>query len=109
MKPNQVVEFLRRYNKWRRGDETLTMEDPAMIGNALDEACDTIDRLTAEIVGWNNKWQCAVEMAALAEAKLATSETETADFKRMIKRLKAQLTAALDEIVRIRLDERKGK
>ena len=74
MKPNQLVEFLRRHNRWRRGDESLTMEDPAMIGNALDMACDTIESQ-----------------------------------ERMIERLKIQLTAALDEIVRIRLDERNGK
>ena len=63
MKPNQLVEFLRRYNRWRRGDESLIMEDPAMIGNALDMACETI------------------------EAQ-----------ERMIERLKAQLTKALEVV-----------
>ena len=63
MKPNQLVEFLRRYNRWRRGDESLTMEDPAMIGNALDMASETI------------------------EAQ-----------ERMIERLKAQLTKALEVV-----------
>ena len=72
MNPNQLVEFIRRYNRWRRGDESLTMENPAMIGNALDAASDTIENQ-----------------------------------ERMIQLLKVQLTVALDEIARIRIDELK--
>ena len=74
MNTQQLVEFLRRYNRWLRGDETITQESPTDIGNALDAACDTLQ-----------------------------------DQSRMIQRLKVQLTAAMDEIARILLDERKGK
>ena len=63
MKPNHLIEFLRRYNRWRRGDESLTMEDPATIGNVLNAACETIESQ-----------------------------------ERMIERLKAQLTKALEVV-----------
>jgi hypothetical protein len=35
----------------------------------LDEAIEQRDRLVGEIVGWRNKWECAVEIAAQAEVK----------------------------------------
>lgn len=69
--PSSIVEFIRRYNRWRRGDESLTMESPKAIGDALDAVCSTLDQHANEIQGWQNKWECAVEMAAQAEAKLA--------------------------------------
>ena len=74
MTTQQLVEFLRGHNRWRRGDESIKQESPTDIGNALDAACDTLENQA-----------------------------------RMIQRLKVQLTAALDEIVRIRLDERNHK
>jgi len=46
--PYSCVEFLRRYNRWRRGDETLAMEDPKAIGNALDAICDLVETLQRE-------------------------------------------------------------
>jgi hypothetical protein len=36
----------------------------------LAMSADREERLRAKIVGWENKWRCAVEMAALAEIKL---------------------------------------
>jgi hypothetical protein len=36
----------------------------------LAMSADREERLRAKIVGWENKWRCAVEMAALAEMKL---------------------------------------
>jgi hypothetical protein len=36
----------------------------------LAMGADREEKLRAEIAGWENKWQCAVEMAALAEMKL---------------------------------------
>jgi len=46
--PYSCVEFLRRYNRWRRGGETLAMEDPKAIGNALDAICDLVETLQRE-------------------------------------------------------------
>ena len=33
-------------------------------------SADREERLRAEIAGWENKWQCAVELAARAKVKL---------------------------------------
>ena len=73
---SSIVDFIRRYNRWRRGDESLTMESPKAIGDALDAVCDTLDEHANEIQGWQNKWECAVEMAARAE--LERDELRTA-------------------------------
>lgn len=40
MQPAAVADFIRRYNRWRRGDDTLEMPDPRLIGEALDRAAD---------------------------------------------------------------------
>lgn len=41
------VETLRRYNRWRRGQDCEQMQDPRVVGAAIDEACDEIQRLRA--------------------------------------------------------------
>ena len=43
------VETLRRYNRWRRGQDCEEMQDPRVVGDAIDAACDEIDRLRAEL------------------------------------------------------------
>ncbi|MEI7912006.1 MAG: hypothetical protein WCK77_20430, partial [Verrucomicrobiota bacterium] len=45
---SSIVDFIRRYNRWRRGDESLTMESPKAIGDALDAVCDIVERLDCE-------------------------------------------------------------
>jgi hypothetical protein len=42
-------------------------EDQARL---LAMSADREEKLRAEIAGWENKWQCAVELAALAKVKL---------------------------------------
>ena len=64
LEPAEIVHFLRRFNRWRRGDESLTMEDPKAIGETLDAACDVIDDYAEEIHFLQNKWKYAREMAA---------------------------------------------
>lgn len=43
------VETLRRYNRWRRSQDCEEMQDPRVVGDAIDAACDKIDRLRAEL------------------------------------------------------------
>ena len=61
MTTTEIVEFLARYNRWRRGDESLAMESPRNIGDALDSAGD----------------------------RLVAQSREIADLKRMVEKLKA--------------------
>ena len=42
-------------------------EDQARL---LAMSADREEKLRAEIAGWENKWQCAVELPALAKVKL---------------------------------------
>ena len=42
-------------------------EDQARL---LAMSADREEKLRAEIAGWENRWQCAVELAALAKVKL---------------------------------------
>lgn len=72
-----VIHKLREYNKWRRGDEELPQPDPFEVGGYIDDICDIAERLEKElkearneIDGWKNKWNIAVEFAAIAENKL---------------------------------------
>ena len=38
------VHLLRRHNRWRRGDDTVEMPDPALLGCAIDVVCDYIEK-----------------------------------------------------------------
>jgi hypothetical protein len=58
-----TIETLTKYNEWRRGGG-VPQPCPAIIGNAIESAI-------SDLQGWEKKWECAVEMAAQAEAKLA--------------------------------------
>jgi hypothetical protein len=45
---NQTVNFLRAFNRWRRGDESLEQPSPRVIGRMIDSACDQIEMLERE-------------------------------------------------------------
>lgn len=53
MSDNQkTIETLKRYNQWRRGDESIDQPDPKEIGIAIDDAIKIIeqfDRLNESI------------------------------------------------------------
>ena len=46
----ETLAFVRRYQRWRRGDEqygeSIEMPHPKMIGEALDALCDEVERLS---------------------------------------------------------------
>jgi hypothetical protein len=42
--PQQTAEYLRRYNQWRRGDESIEQPDPTEIGIAIDDAIKCIEQ-----------------------------------------------------------------
>jgi hypothetical protein len=45
---DQIVRFLRTFNRWRRGDITLEQPSPREVGLAIDAACNEIERLERE-------------------------------------------------------------
>lgn len=45
---DEVVRTLRLFNKWRRGDDSLSQMEPHLIGEAIDTACEVITRLRLE-------------------------------------------------------------
>lgn len=46
--PSDVIALVRRYNRWRKGEDTLEMEHPKRIGEALDAICDLAEKMQAE-------------------------------------------------------------
>ena len=54
-KIDAAVDLLRRHNLWRRGDENVEMVDVALLGTAIDIACEELPRLRARLShqqGW---------------------------------------------------------
>lgn len=77
MKTEKAIQVLRDYNLWRKGNDEMEQPDPWHIGEAIDDVLMAIGDMEEEaklhrgaITGWQNKWECAVELAAKAEAKL---------------------------------------
>jgi len=76
MKTEQAIQVLRDYNLWRRGDDAMEQPDPHTVGEAIDDVLMAIGDMEEEaklhrgaITGWQNKWECAVDMAAKAESE----------------------------------------
>jgi hypothetical protein len=42
---SQTVNFLRTFNRWRRGDETIQQPCPRVVGQMIDRACEEIEQL----------------------------------------------------------------
>ena len=45
---SETISVLEEYNKWRRGDETISMPDPFEIGVAIGDAVRLLRELAAE-------------------------------------------------------------
>ncbi len=76
MKTEKAIQVLRDYNLWRKGNEHMEQPDPWEIGEAIDDVLMAIGDMEEEaklhrgaITGWQNKWECAVGMAAKAESE----------------------------------------
>lgn len=41
----EAIEFLKNYNLWRRGDESIKQSDPVAVGQAIDSAVAEIQEL----------------------------------------------------------------
>lgn len=52
----KTIEYLRMYNKWRRGDDSINQPDPKELGEYIEKACNELEEV-----------ECAIDMAARAE------------------------------------------
>lgn len=44
------IAVLRQHNLWRRGSDAIPQTHPAVLGAAIDSACDELERLRSLIV-----------------------------------------------------------
>jgi hypothetical protein len=91
MKTEKAIQVLRDYNLWRRGNEDMEQPDPREIGEAIDDVLMAIDNMEEEpkilrgaITGWQNKWECAVKLAAKAQAELDKERKEGEEQARLL-------------------------
>lgn len=103
MKPTtDIVEELRLYNRWRRGDEAITAPDPTALGKLLDDAADRIEHLFASGIQTCHA-DCQRPMCVLrrerdkAHANLAQVTAERDDYRDRIAGTERDIAAALDE------------
>jgi len=107
MKTEQAIQVLRDYNLWRKGNDKMEQPDPWHIGEAIDDVLMAIGDMEEEarlhrgaITGWQNKWECAVDMAAKAKAERDEARADL-EFRRDLFKLQEQqlnsVRADLDE------------
>ena len=91
MKTEQAIQVLRDFNLWRRGNEDMEQPDPREIGEAIDDVLMAIGDMEEEarlhrgaITGWQNKWECAVELAAKAQDELYEERKEGEEQARLL-------------------------
>jgi hypothetical protein len=61
MKTKSLSEQLRRYNRWRRGDERLKMPDPKALGDLIDTVADRLEVLEFENYRFRNAIQLTLD------------------------------------------------
>jgi hypothetical protein len=91
MKTEQAIQVLRDYNLWRRGNDETEQPDPWRIGEAIDDVLMAIDEMKQEaelhrgaIKGWQNKWECVVELLDKAKVDLDDSRWEGEEQARLL-------------------------
>jgi hypothetical protein len=45
MTTSETITFLRHFNRWRRGDDSIPQPNADKVGTAIDAACDHIEQL----------------------------------------------------------------
>jgi hypothetical protein len=90
--PSSIVALVRRYNRWRKGDDTLEMENPKQIGDALDAICGIAKKLERQR---DDARGLLREALAMAEAWEDYEGAPAADF---VMRLRAAISPENDEV-----------
>jgi len=105
MKTEQAIQVLRDYNLWRRGDDAMEQPDPHTVGEAIDDVLMAIGDMEEEaklhrgaITGWQNKWECAVDMAAKAKAERDEARADLEFRRDLFKLQEQQLNSVRDEL-----------
>jgi hypothetical protein len=106
MKTEQAIQVLRDFNLWRRGeDENLEQPDQYTIGEAIDDVLMAIGDMEEEarlhrgaITGWQNKWECAVELAAKAQADLDEARADLGHLKEQLDYTRKQRDKMVDDL-----------
>jgi hypothetical protein len=104
MKTEKAIQVLREFNLWRRGNEDMDQSDPREIGEAIDDVLMAIGDMEKEaklhrgaITGWQNKWECAVDMAAKAKAERDEACSDLEFRRDLFKLQEQQLNSVRDE------------
>jgi hypothetical protein len=80
---SQTVNFLRTFNRWRRGDKTLEQPSPRVVGEMIDAACDEIEQLTQQR-DEARKWaEAAWAKSDRAEKMLRIAAAKADEFERL--------------------------
>ena len=105
MKTEQAIQILRDFNLWRKGNDEMEQPDQYTIGEAIDDVLMAIGDMEEEarlhrgaITGWQNKWECAVDMAAKAEAERDLWRAEAQRWRHQALDLEAQIETAIKRI-----------
>ena len=96
---NDNVEILRRYNRWRRGQAlwsaTADLPDPRVVGEAIDAACDEIERMRAENAELQNELTKGIHTCGLTCRKTPRC-AEMADLRAELAELRSFRKVIMD-------------
>ena len=88
---SQTVNFLRTFNRWRRGDGTLEQPSPLLVGEMIDAACKEIEQLKVErdqARGWAEAaWAKSDRAEKMLRTAAAKADEARADYERVCRTL----------------------
>lgn len=108
---SKVVSIIRKYNRWRRGDESIYQPSPHQIGNALDDVCELVESMERERDAaikaridsareWSDQVANADARVARMKRELREANARAVDLERMVESLRGQLTKVLESVAK---------
>jgi len=99
---NNTIENLKKYNLWRRGDESIEQPDPKDIGIWIDEICEIAEKLERERDEVRAELSLKCQSVTIASGTISDLLKKSERLEKQIEGLNNFANERFDEIQRVR-------